>query len=413
MIIDELVTVLGLNIAAGVLPKIRQFQSMMENVVKTVSYASAGLVTAASGIAYFAERMNQTSAHMYRMGKVSGMSTDMIQEMGVAAEASGGSFDGMAQDLMSMQRAMTSPIPGQYNHALFMMGINAGKLKDAGAVFDEINKKMQGMTQQEKYQWASPLGLSDASLMFVGQSTKDYLEAKKTAARIGALISPQELKDANDFTIQLTMLHRIITTIGQKVSAVAGPAMRQLTGDFMTWLEKAKPIIQGGLQYTIEGILDGFRRFGQLLSWTKDKLSAFKDKVKDYFPEARTFIEWLNKMNIVGLAVFAALTLLSGVLFTMGASALLAHPIVLALTAALTALMAFLGTPTGAKFFDGFYDKAVKTLNIIKELIIKMDEMAMRGREQANREDARKKADEVSHMPASVWEWIKYTLASD
>jgi hypothetical protein len=49
MIIDELVTLLGLDIAPGVLPKIRAFESMIGQVAKTTMGLSASLIGAATG----------------------------------------------------------------------------------------------------------------------------------------------------------------------------------------------------------------------------------------------------------------------------------------------------------------------------------------------------------------------------
>jgi len=343
MIIDELVTLLGLELAPGVLPKLQKFEAMIGSVVKTVGYASTALLGAASGAAYFAERMNQTSSNMARMGKLTGLNTDQLQELAFAAQLAGGNVDDMTQDIARMQESMNSPIPGQYNHSLFMMlGLEGAKSKSAIEVMDKINQFMnsKAWTQQEKMQWGKSLGLSDSALMLVTKTTAEYQKLREQSKKTGFFLSQKDLDNALKFTTQVNVLKEVIDALGKRVSSVAAPAMEKLTGDFIAWLGVNKEWIELGLQYVMEGIIGGFTRFGELLGATKGKLSEFSAVLKDSFPDYREFIKVLERTNIVTWAVYAALVALSGILLGMVAGLIAAHPYIAVLSIAITALAA-------------------------------------------------------------------------
>lgn len=319
-IIDELVTILGLDMAPGVMPKIEKFNSMLNSVTKTVGWVSAGLVAGASSILYFAERMNRSSMEMEKFSRLTGMHTDTMQSMAFAAEMVGGSFEGMQNDLLNLTRSMSSPIPGEFNHGLFMMGVGVrkanGELKTADEVLLTIADRMQGMSKATQLQWASKIGISDDTLLLLQQGRGEIERLQQQARDIPTIVSPEQLKNAREFTIQLGMVRRILTYMGQEASAAAGPALKGMVNDFIQFLKQNREFIQSGIKQVVEGIVQGFERFTSIIR-------AVASAASTAFPWIKKIVGALTDTEVVGSLVFAALAGLAAVLVVLAAKFIL------------------------------------------------------------------------------------------
>lgn len=370
MIIDELVTILGLEIAPGVLPKIQRFQGMLDSVIKTVGYVSASLVSAASGAAYFAERMNQTSANMAKMGQITGLNTDEVQKMAFAAQLAGGNIDEMTNDIARMQETMNSPIPGQYNHGLFMMlGEKGLGSKNAIEVMDRINKFLNegNKTTQEKMQWGKSLGLTDSSLLLLTKTRSEFEKLMKVSEKTGFFIGEKDLHNALRFTTQVNVLRESIGALARRVASVAAPAMEKLTGDFTSWVSKNKEWVEIGTQYVMDGIILGFTSFGETLKFVKEQFEILSVGMKRTFPEYEKFIDLLEKTNVVSKIVYASLVALSGTLLALGLRFVALNPYIAAISVAVTLLAS--NWDRVSKAFNDFYDNIKGKANEIKKWI--------------------------------------------
>lgn len=326
-VIDELVTLLGIDISPGVAAKVEKFNATLGRVTKTVGWISAGLVAGASSILYFAERMNKGTAEMEKFVRLTGMNGDRMQAMSFAAEMVGGSFEGMQQDLMSLTKSMSSPIPGEFNHGLFMMGISVrnakGELKGADQVLLDIADKMKGMDKATQLQWASKIGIGDDTLLLLQQGRHEIERLQQQARDIPTIVSPEQLKNAREFSVQLGLVRRIITYMGQEASAAAGPALKDMVNDFVKFLKHNREFIQTGIKNIIEGIVLGFKRFTSILRGLSDGAQAA-------FPWLKKLVGALSDTGTVSAIVFAAVAALAAVLVVLGAKFVLIAAAVMA-----------------------------------------------------------------------------------
>ena len=355
-VIDELVTILGLDMAPGVLPKIQKFNTMIDGVTRYVGWASAALMAAATSITYFTERMAQTSAKMANFSQLTGINSSRFQELGFAAEMAGGSFDALQSDLMGLTKSMTSPIPGEFNHALFMMGVSAydaaGKMKTADQVLLDVADKMEGMSKQHQIQWASRIGISDDTLLMLQMGRKEIGRLQQQARDIPTIVGEQQLKDAKEFVIQLGMVRRIMTYIGQEATSAAGPALKMIVGDFTKWLTLNREFIQSSLKNTVDGIVDGFQRFSTLLR----KIS---ERMGEVAPWTKKLVESLTSVNVISAVVLGALVALAGVIVVLGAKWAL-------ITAAIMA--AGLAIDDVLTYFEGGNSVLGEMIDLVKDL---------------------------------------------
>ena len=330
MIIDELVTILGLDIETGVLPKIQKFQGMIDNVVKSVSHASATLLGAASGIAYFADRMNRTSSHLAILGDLTGLNTDQLQRFGQAAILAGGHADEMQQDIVHLYKSMNPAIPGEINQNILSFfggtGVSQEQLKDPIKAMDLIQKRMQDFTKIEQVQWAERMGFSQTGTLFLTQKDAEYSRAKEKAWKTVISMSPKELADTKEYVIQMELLTTAFNKLGQRVASVAAPAMEKLTGNFSAFMEKHKETIELGLQYVMSGIIQGFNDFGDTLVHVQGFFGNWIKGVRENFPTLDEFITKLGNLNIVANLVHGALAAISALFVVWGVRLMVLHP---------------------------------------------------------------------------------------
>ena len=337
-VIDELVTILGLEVDSGVGQKIRQFNSAVDGITRAVGWASAGLTAAASGILYFAEKANQSAAALYNLGKATGLSTSEVQAFEFAAEQAGGSAAAMRGDLLALQSSMTSPIPGEYNEGLFRLGVNvreaSGEVASAEEVFLRFADAIQGMKPQLQWQWAQRAGISQDGLLLAQKGREEILRLREEAKSIPTIVDAKRLKYAQEFVIQLNMLRRIFTYLGQEVSASAAPALEKLTARFSGWLKVNREWVQLKLQNVIDGVEGAFSR----LVTQFDKVWR---RAKEFFPGLEKWIDKLTQKDVLSGVFYAGLVTLGGFLLAIGAKFFLLAAAVGAAAVALEDVISF------------------------------------------------------------------------
>ena len=315
-VIDELVTILGVDVEGGTLPKIQGFSNALDKVIKYAGFVSASLMTAATSMMYFAERQAHGAGELYKTSSLIGVNSKALQGWMFAAEAAGGSADSLKSDLSSLARSMSSPIPGEFNHALFMLGVSVrranGELKSADELLMDLADKFRGMSDVEQIQWASRIGISDDTLLLLKRGRGEISAFLKQAADIPTIVDDDQLHNAHEFVIQLALVRRILTYIGQAASSAAGPAMKKVVETFMDWLKANREFIQLGLQNVIDGITAGFERFWAVVM-------RVKKVIEEQIPWIGKLVRGLTDLDVVAAVVFGSLTVLVGTLAVMGA----------------------------------------------------------------------------------------------
>jgi len=319
---DELVTILGIDVASGAQQKIDKFNSTLDGIVKAAGWMAAGLLTAAGSIGFFAERSANAGAAIEKFHQITGISTDTLQEMQFAVEQVGGSADALTNDLASLSKSMSSPIPGEYNNVLFMLGINTkkwnGELKTSADVFMEMADKMKGKNPIEMTQWLSRAGMSNDSVLLLMKGREAIQKLTDEARKLPVIVGDQQLKNLLEFETRLSMIRRIFTYLGQEISSAAGPALRDIVESLTNWLKLNKEIIQTGLKEFIDGIVNGFKKFGEILS---DVIEYFQKT----FPKINEFTKNLDRTKLITEIVTGLLVALTAVLGVLAIKLLIVY----------------------------------------------------------------------------------------
>ena len=310
-VIDELITILGIEVDEKAEETIKRVNGHLDSVTRFAAWAGAALLAAAASIAYFTQRSAESAAHVDKFSQLTGISTDKIQSMGYAALAAGGSVEGLESDLMGLTKSMSSPIPGEFNQTLFMMGIGvhnaSGRLKTADELLLDIADRMKGMSAQRQIQWASRLGLSDDTLLMLKMGRSEIERFQSMARDLPVIVDEDKLKKAREFTTNLSLTKRMIEALGQTISGTAAPAIEELNKAFGDFVKSNMDFINLKMNEIINGIILGFRQFAGIIIYLKEKFN-------EAFPGASRFLDTLVNADYIADFVTTSLVALSAAL---------------------------------------------------------------------------------------------------
>lgn len=310
-VVDELVTILGVKLSSDALPNIRKFSEAISAGAKGVGILSAAVagLTVATG-AYIRSVTNQANA-MQKLKETTGISTTAIQELTYAAKASGLDINAITSDIQSLHKSMASPIPGQYNVNLAMLGVSArkanGQIKNTDELLLDLADKFATLNDQQASSWAQKLGISNETLALLKKGRDGIEELRKQAHELGAIIPEEQIKLAAEFKRNLDATIYAMRQLAAQVAISTIPALSRLLQLFKEWIVANQEWIKIGLQALFEGIVTGFERFTGAISKAFAAFSPFLDIVRDFIPDLSA-VEWVAHL------VTGALTILAGVL---------------------------------------------------------------------------------------------------
>ncbi len=338
-VIDELVTILGFDMDSRAGATLDKFNKGINSITSFAKTASIAITATAASLSYFVLKTTKASDEIEKLGRVTGISTDTIQEMSFALEQVGGSVSTMHSDLEKLMMSMNSPIPGEFNQGLFLLDIStkkaSGALKTVDEVLMDIADKMQGMTKQKQMQWGAKIGISKDTIMLLQEGRGEIERLRKQAAQMPVIIDPENLKNAREFNRQLSLLSRIFGFLGQTIASTAGPALKELVTSFAEWTSKNKEVITSGLLVFIEGVTDGFSRFA-------DVVNVVFTAISDLIPEMNGLTDAFTAIDVISGLVLGVLVALSIPLAILAAKFLLIAGVVTLFALAIEDLVVYL-----------------------------------------------------------------------
>lgn len=305
MIVDELVTLLGLKLDPKSLREAGLLKGAITGITTAAVLAGTALAAAAAAVQAYAFAQAQNVAESKRFADSLDINFEKLQALEYAAKASGGSAAELRADLEKLTKSMSSPIPGEYNQTLYMLGISsrdaAGKMKSADDLLLDIATKLQGMSKQRQMQFADRLGLSQTSLRLIQQGRKGIAELTSEAYALGVVLDKETGDRALKFQRRLQKLRASVDAVGTAVMSALLPALESAGDALGRWLGQNRELIAQGVQQVIEGVGRGFGMVGDALSW----MWAQVLKLTGPFGELTGHFD---AMQVIALAVAAAIT---------------------------------------------------------------------------------------------------------
>lgn len=331
-IANELVQLLSFKLSDQSKAAFETFKKGLDDLRTGMKTVATAATAAGTAIAYTIKSVSDGAVELTNLSKTTGIATKTLQEYKYAAESVGVSSEAVTSDLQMLIETMSSPIPGEFNEALFMMGIGirdaSGQMKSADALLGDIADKLNGMNEQKALQWANRLGLSNDTLVLIKQGRLSLEQLRKEANSLGAVIPEETLKRGAEFKKSLNALEFAFKGVGRTVALSVAPGLTNVVNKIKDWIVANSQILRQGIEKTAKGLGEG-------LTGTTYILEKFIKWVRGFLPDLGEFTDKLDLAKIIsgtlrgallGLVVVFTLLLaklaLIGTAFTVAALAI-------------------------------------------------------------------------------------------
>ena len=311
-VIDELVTILGVDLDAAALAKVDALKSGMEKLEKWSVKATIAVTAATTTFAYWLKTIGKNSEGLVRLADMTGVSTNEIQGLSYAVEQLGGSSEALKSDILNLQKTMTSPIPGQFNETLQYLGVQtniAGKgMRSVSDVLGDLSEKLSKMNSRTALQWGSKLGLSQDTIRLLQQGREGIAKLKLQAEQLGGIIPNEALRSSIKFNQGLKDIWFSIKGISTQIGLSFLPAIGKVIDKFREWLTVNRELIKSRLSDVMDGISAGFERAWGVIKKIKDAVVEYGSKLFDsigFTMSLKDATEGFITGALIGLAALA------------------------------------------------------------------------------------------------------------
>lgn len=232
-VVDELVTILGLEEDGQNAGVARKFTGLLDGIQKKALALAAAVTATAGAIGYFVRDAVAQADEIQKLSESTGIAAETFQEWGYAAVKMGADARSVQNDIAALNKSMSSPIPGQFNMNLAMLGVHG---KNASEILEQLSDKMQGMTAQRASQWGSMIGISDDTVRLLREGRATINDLRSEAHTMGVVISDEDIARASEFSRTLKALGYTFNSLRQQIFIGAVPALDRFVGKVRDFL---------------------------------------------------------------------------------------------------------------------------------------------------------------------------------
>jgi len=271
MIVDELVTLLGLDVDPKAQGEASAFGKILGGVTAAAAAAGAALVAAATSVGLYAIAQSEAIDKAGKMADAFGINFEAFQELEFAAKKSGAEVEEFRMDLENLSKTLDD------NDALKEMGISAkdaaGNLRSTDAVLMDVAKKFETLSKGEQNKFADKLTLSPSALKVLQQGSAGLAKLRGEARSLGLVLDETAKNKAARFQSSLLNSRSVVDALGKSISVGLLPSMADALDKFTDWISKNREFIASGIMQVVEGVGLGFKIFGDAVGYVLDGIS--------------------------------------------------------------------------------------------------------------------------------------------
>lgn len=296
--VAELFATLGLVPKKGEWDKGKDLIKDLHNVI--AAYLG---VEAVKQLGKMVEATVEAAVQAKHLGEQFGLSGESVQELGYAADVTGGSAEGMRVAFQRLSRGLEDARTkgtGPAITAFERLGISLSSLQGKGldqsleVIADRFAKMPDGAT---KAALAIQLfGRQGAALIPLLDKGKAGIEdLRMEARRLGVVIDEEGIKKAEEFEIAQKRFAATLTGVRNTVVGAVLPALERMVNSLQKWIATNRQLITNTLKTALEYIAIGFHIVGTAIQ-----------EVTEFFIDHREIA--ISVLSAIGLAlaVFAA-----------------------------------------------------------------------------------------------------------
>lgn len=310
-VIDELVTLLGLEIDPKATSTAEKYGAIIGKVTTVAVAAGTALIAAATAVNAFAASQ---AAAIHQTGEFAdriGVSFERLQELEYAAEKSGGSINDLRGDLEKFSKLR----PGDPVETLLRAA-----------------DRMQGMSRRGQMRFAEMIGISPGTLKLIQQGREGIEQLTKRSRELGLILDNTAKERAAKAVSAFTDFRNVIGAVGRSIAAELLPNITRGTNAVTGWVVENSKWIRQGLVQLVDGVSKGFEMvgnaLGKVVGWVKQLISPFGK-----------FVEGLDASQPIAIAVATALGVLTLAMIPFIAGLIAANLPIIIMTAAIAALV--------------------------------------------------------------------------
>lgn len=251
MIIRELLNLLSLEVDEA---SFDEGESRILDVEKALAALAVGGVAAAAAVASLVEHV----AQLTRSSQMLGLGTDILQEWGYAAKASGADLDNFAESLLDLEDKMDDASTGgkEYQELFQRLGVevadSSGKLKSLTTFLPEIADAFANMADgTEKSGIASRLlGETGAKtlLPMFAKGSAGLREMAAEARSLGVVLDEKTVQKTQAFRVELNRTLAVLESLGFGIGGALLPAVQDLLVSLQAWIRENREVIASGFE---------------------------------------------------------------------------------------------------------------------------------------------------------------------
>lgn len=285
-VVDELVTLLSFKTSPGTEKAIKSIKDGISTLKSEVTKWAAAATAAGAATSAFLLNASNKAVELQKLSQSTNLSTDSLQQWQYAAEAVGASSAAVTSDLESLLKTMSSPIPGELNMELMMLGVSvhnaSGQLRGADEVLKDVGDKLNKMSSARAVQWAERVGISNDTLMLLKQGRQGLSELFEEAQLVGAIIPEDAINRGAELSKSIKTLKTVFQALGNSIALSFAPNLKKVVDNFKQFLINNADFVRQGLGVTIDGVSRGFGRFWDILVKIKDGFVALLQPMQPF-----------------------------------------------------------------------------------------------------------------------------------
>lgn len=301
-IVDKLITIIGLKSDGSVKKVSEGFEKSLSSVKKIAIGLSATL--GAMRLADFTNNIIKSTDASGKFAKQVNVSFQQLQELDFATQSLGGSSQDLRNDILKLTEDMASPIPGEFNQILEVLGISVkkanGHFKNARDIILELSDRIKGFSAQRQVQILSKLGISESTIKLIQSGRKSIIALSKQAESLGGIIPSDATKKAADFDNQMLNVHFAIKGMAATIASEFIPNITDSIKGFSKFIARNKELISLNIKDVIKGISDGFENFALIIRAVTSPIFKFINALSGSK-------KGLTDVKLIALTVTAAL----------------------------------------------------------------------------------------------------------
>lgn len=300
-IVDELVTLLGLETDPKAKGEASAFGKILGGVVTAAAAAGAALTAAATAVGIYAATQAEAIDKSAKMAESFGINFQAFQELEYAAQQSGAEVEEFRRDLENLSKTLDD------NDALKELGVSAkdatGKLRSTDAVLMDIATKFETLSKGDQNKFNDQLTLSPSALKLLQQGGKGLQALRDQAKALGIVLDDNAKNKAARFQSSLLNARSVVDALGKSISVGLLPAMADSLDIFTKWIGENKNFISSGIKQVVDGVALGFELVGKALSYAYEQVERIIGPFEG-------FTEGLDATQAIGITVAAAIVAL-------------------------------------------------------------------------------------------------------